>query len=323
MINKKVRLGIVVLAAVTLFTATAIASASTYNNGGYEALKEIMKSSHETEHFSNASFDGTFQMMDNGKVIAEMTGEVKGNQEGKEASGNVQLKLMGKEQDLSFYKNGEASYMVDQTNAKYYQLINMTQDTDKKHKAINREEGMGEQHMGKTGEAFMDYLMGDLKSQFELTQNTDGTKSITVDLDENEIPVPMNLLVGIAAENKGDCRNSDLENGMNSAQKELMMEKMPFFKEFSELEKDMPKLKQDVKLTGLILKLNVDENNQVQSFDVKFDTTGKDTNGEYHEISYLGSLNVKDKNSTSVDIFSPDGKNIETIDAEEFNCSKE
>lgn len=320
--NKKVRVGIVALAAVTVFTATAFASASTYNNGGYEAFKEIIKSSQETKHLSSNSFNGTFQISDNGKVIAEMTGDIKENLESKEANGNAQIKLMGKEQDLAFFKSGETSYLVDETNDKYYQLINMNQDTEEKHKAINREEGMGEQHIGKTEEAFLDYLMGDLKSQFELTQNADGTKSITVDLNENEIPVPMNLLFGMAVENKDDCRNSDSENGMNSAKKELMMEKLPFIKEFSELEKDMPELKQDVKLTGLFLKFNVDENNQIKSFDVKACTTGKDANGTAHEVSILGSLSINDMESTTIETFITDGKNIEIIDAEDFEYDR-
>jgi len=317
--NKKVKLGVLVLAAVTVFTATAFASTSTYNNGGYEALKQIMKSSHETKHLSNTSFGGTFQMSDNGKIIAEMTGEVKENLEGKEANGNVKIKLMGKEQDLSFFKSGETSYLVDKTNAKYYQLVNMTKDTDEKHRAFDREEAMGEQHMGKTGEALMDYLMGDLKSQFELNQNADGSKSITVDLNENEIPVPINLLVGIATENNINHSNIDYEDGMDLAQKELLMGKMPFLKEFSELGKNMPKLKQDVKLTGILLKLNVDGNDQIKSFDVKISTTGIDSKGTYHEVSFSGSSSINDINNTSVDTFNPDGKNIETIDAEDFN----
>jgi hypothetical protein len=321
--NKKVRIGIVVLAAVTVFTATAFASNSTYNDGGYEALKQIMKNSHETKHLSSTSLDGTFQISDNGKVIAKMTGDVKENLEGKQASGNVQIKLMDKEQDLSFFRNGDASFIVDETNDKYYQLTNMAKDTHEKHKVINREEGVGEQHMGKTGEALMDYLMGDLKSQFVLGQNTDGTKSIAVDLNENEIPVPVNLLVGIAAENNRDFNNMESEDDMDLAQKELLMAKMPFLKEFYELRKDMPMLMQDVKITGISMKLNVGQDDQIKAFDVKISTTGKDATGTYHEVSFLGSSTINAVNNVSVDTFSPDGKNIETIDAKDFNCNED
>jgi len=94
---------------------------------------------------------------------------------------------------------------------------------------------------------------------------------------------------------------------------------MPFLKEFSELGKNMPKLKQDVKLTGILLKLNVDGNDQIKSFDVKISTTGIDSKGTYHEVSFSGSSSINDINNTSVDTFNPDGKNIETIDAEDFN----
>jgi len=317
--NKKVKLGALVLAATTLFTVTAFATTSTFSQGGYEAFKQIMKTSQETKHFSSISFNGKFEMSDNGKIISEMTGEVKGNPEGKEASGNVRIKLMDKEQDLSFYKNGESSYLVDQTNKKYYQLVNMTQDIAENRKEMKSENGAEVQSMGKTGEALMDYFMGDLKSQFELSKNADGTRSITLDLNENEIPVPMNLLVGMAAENSSNCSNIDNEDSMDPAKKELLMQKMPFLKEFYELGKNIPKLKQDVKLTGVSLKLNVDDNNQIKSFDVKINITGKDANGENHQISLSGSSIISGLNSTSADIFNPDGKSIETIDVKDFN----
>ena len=184
--NRKVKLGILVIAAVALFTATAFASAP--SNEGYEALKQIMKDSKSTEAFDSASFDGSFQVSDNGKVIAEFTGKVKGNHEGKEASGNVRISLMGKAQDLSIYKSSETAYLVDENNVKYYQFVNMKEKTNREHEYYSREDYSGGQRMGNTEEALIDYLMGDLKSQFELSQNADGSKTITLDLDRNEIP---------------------------------------------------------------------------------------------------------------------------------------
>jgi hypothetical protein len=311
MINKKLKLGVLVLAAVTVFTATAFAANSNISNGGYDEFKQIMKNSQQVKQASNANLNGAFTITDNGKVIAEMKGDVKGNCEGEKANGNVQIKLMGKEQDLSFYKNGEDSYLVDKTNDKSYQLINMNKDKDHKVSKRHREVRAEKPQMGKASEALMDYLVGDLKSQFELTQNNDGTKSITLDLDQNEIPVPLNLLVVVAAENR-DCSNAQYENGMDTA-------KLPFLKEFSDLGKDLPKLKQDVKLTGFILKLNVDEKDQIKSFDVKISTTGNDVNGTYHELTFSSSTSISDINNTSVDTFNPNGKTIETIDAKDFD----
>lgn len=314
--NKKVKLGILVLAAVILFTATAFAS--TPGNEGYEALKQIMMDQQELKAICNATIDGSFQVQDNGRIIAEAVGKVKGNHEAGEASGNVTVKLMDKEQELSFFRSNGASYLVDETNARYYQLVNTTGEFDRSQRKISRGDFAGSHHMGKAGEALLDYFVGDLKSQFSLSNNVDGTRSITLDLNGNEIPAPINLLVGAAVENKNGYSDKQYESRMDPAQKEQLIEKLPFLKEFTVTEKDMPRLKTDVKLEGIFVKLIVDETNKVKSFEVKIKITGKDANGAAHEIIFLGSASISDLNNTTVDSFNPDGKSIETLDMKEF-----
>lgn len=314
--SKNVRLGILVIAAVALFTATAFAAAPT--NEGYEALKQIMKDSQATVAFDNATFDGSFQVSDNGKVIAEITGKVKGNHEGNQASGNLQVNMMGKVQDLSFYKSSEAAYLVDKNNLKYYQFTNMNEEMDRKNEYYSREDYSGGHRMGNTAEALMDYFVGDLKSQFELSGNADGSKSITLDLNQNEIPVPLNLMVGLAVENKSNDYNSQFESRMDPLKKAQLIEKLPFLENFSGMKNIMPELKEDVKLTGLFTKLNFDADNKIQSIDFKMNISGKDENGTIHEIIFSGSAAINDINSTTIDTFDPAGKNIEIIDCREF-----
>ncbi len=320
--NKKVKLGVLVLAAVTVFTATAFAASA--DNDGYEALKQIMKDSRETELMSGASFSGTFKVSDQGTTIAEVKGTVKAKHDSDEASGMVQVNLKGKEQDLSFFKNGENMYLADETNTKYYKLVNAEDDLSRRHEDYDRENSnvRAEHNMGSAQEGLLDYLMGDLKSQFELSRNSDGTKTITLDLNQNEIPVPLNLLTAVAVESKGDSNYSDKESEMNAAQQQLLLEKLPFMKDFEGLEKDIPGLKKDVKLTALVIKLNVDSNNQLKSFETKLSIAGQDSEGGYHEISFQGLASVNDLNNANVDKFNEDGKNIEIINAEDFNCSK-
>ena len=313
--NKKVLFGILVIAAVALFTVTAFVSVP--GNEGYEALKQIMKDSKATEAFDNASFDGSFQVSDNGKVITEFAGKVKGNHEGKEASGNVQINLTGKMQDLSFYKNSDTAYLVDENNAAYYQFVNTSEEMNRKHE-YSRKDFSGERRMGNTGEALMDYFMGDLKSQFELSQNADGSKTITLDLDQNEIPAPLNLMAGLAVENKNKDYSRHYESQMDPVKKAQLIEKMPFLKDFSDMKNVMPELKEDVKLTGIFTRFDFDANNKIKAFDIKMDITGRDENGTIHEIIFTGSADINDINSTTVDAFNPDGKSIEIIDSREF-----
>lgn len=314
--NKNVKLGILVLAAVVLFTATAFAMSPT--NEGYEALKQIMKDSQAIENFDNATFDGLFQVSDNGKVIAEVTGKVKGNHEGNEASGNLQVNMMGNVQDLSFYKSSEAAYLVDENNVKYYQFTNMNEEMNRKHEYYSSKEHSGGHGMSNTAEALMDFFVGDLKSQFELSGNADGSKSVTLDLDQNEIPAPINLIVGLAVENKSGDYDSHSESRMNPLKKAQLIDKLPFLEKFTGIENAIPELKEDVKLTGLLTKLNFDADNKLQSIDFKMNINGRDENGTIHEIIFSGSVAISYINSTAIDTFDLAGKNIEIIDCREL-----
>jgi hypothetical protein len=320
--NKKVKLGVLVLAAVTVFTATAFAASP--DNSGYEALKQIMMDSRETEYLSGVSFNGTFKVSDKGTTIAEVNGAVKARHDSNEASGNIQVNLKGKEQDLAFFKNGEDMYLADKTNTKYYKLVNAEKEMSRRQEDNDGENynAQVEHNMGSAEEALFDYLMGDLKSQFELSRNADGTKTITIDLNQNEIPASLNLLTAVAVESKGHNKYSENGSEMNSAQTQLLIEKLPFLKDFNGLEKDVPDLKKDVKLTALVIKLNVDSDNQLKSFETKISIAGQDADGISHEITFQGMASVSDINNTTVDKFNEAGKNIESINAEDFNCNR-
>lgn len=320
--NRKVKLGVLVLAAVTVFTATAFAASK--DNDGYEALKQIMKDSRQTEHLSSASISGTLKVSDLGVTIAEANGTVKASHDRNEASGNVQVNLKGTEQNLSFFKNGEDMYLADDTNTKYYKLVNDEKDLGNRYERYNGEkyDTQAEYSMGPAQEALLDYLMGGLKSQFELSRNADGSKTITMDLNQNEIPVPLNLLTAVAVESKDKGINSGNEAETNAAQKQLLMEKLPFLKDFEGLDTDMPELQKNVKLTALVVKFTVDSNDQLKSFETKLSIAGEDSAGASHEITFQGLASISDINNTNVDQFSRDGKDIEVLSARDFDCKR-
>lgn len=320
--NKKLKLGILVMAAVTVFTATAFAAGT--GNEGYETLKQIMKDSRVKETLTSASVDGTFSISDNGKIITELNGRVKADHEGKESSGNVQISLNGKKQELSFFHNDKEVYLTDETNTKYYKLVNLEHDTYGKNMEYNKEDYAGDRKMGAAEENLLDYLAGDLKSQIELSRNIDGSKTVTMDLNQNEIPMPLNLLTAVAVGNKemDSGRNDRAE--IDQVQKQLLIEKLPFLKDYLDIDNNLiPVLKENVKLSALVLKVNVDRDNQIKSFEARVSITGNDAGGVYHDITLQGSAAVSDINKTSVDKFNMDGKNVESINAEDLKCSRE
>ncbi len=318
--NKKVKLGILVMAAVTLFTATALAG--TTENEGYTALKEIMKDSKRTEALTSASFNGSFQVSDNGKIITAFTGKVNANRPDEQSSGNVQIDLNGKKQELSFFQKDEEVYLSDNTNTKYYKLENAERGYDKRHDEYNSKEYSGHDEMGATEEALLDLFVGDLKSQFELRKNGDGSRTITIDLDKNEIPAAFNLITAAAVSNEDQESGHD-KSKMSDEEKKLLVEKLPFMKELIEADEDLlPVLKQNVKITTLLVKFNVDSENQLKSFETKLSISGSDAKGVYHELAFQGEVTISDINNTKVEQFDQNGKNIEIINAEDFKCSR-
>ncbi len=318
--NKKVKLGLLVMAAVTLFTATAFA-ATTTGNEGYAALKEIMKDSKRSEALTSASFSGSFQVSDNGKIITAFTGKVNANRPEEQSSGNVQIDLKGKKQELSFFQKGEEVYLADNANTKYYKLENVERGHEKRRPDYNREEYSHDDEMGTAEEAILDLFVGDLKSQFELTRNGDGSKTISIDLDQNEIPAAFNLLTAAAVSDQDQASRHN-KSEMSDEEKQLLVEKLPFMKDLIEADKDLlPALKQNVKITALVVKLNVDSDSQMKSFETKLSISGTDAAGIYHEVAFQGTVSVSDINNTKVEQFDQNGKNIEIINAKDLKCS--
>jgi len=317
--NKKLKLGALVMAAVTLFTATAFAAGT--GEDGYTALKEVMKDSQKIEVATSASFNGSFQVTDNGKTVSLLTGKVNVNRPDKESSGNVQIDQKGKKQELSFYQKDDEVFLFDNTNGKYYKVENVEKDNNRQSYYYNREEYPGDREMDATQEALLDLIVGDLKSQFELSKNGDGSRTITLDLDENEIPTACNLLLAAVAGNDDQaCRQN--ESQMGDKEKQLLIEKLPFMKDFMEADKEkLPVLKQNVKINAFLIKLDVDSENQLKSIETKLSISGSDANGTYHEISFQGAITISDINNTKVEKFELNGKDIEVINADELKGS--
>ncbi len=317
--NKKLRLGLVVLAAVTVFTATAFAAQPEYQ--GYDALKQIMlESRNKTEYLSETCY-GKFQLTDNGSTIAELSGSFKSETESKEGSGDVMFKLHGEQQELAFYKSGDSMYLTDKNNSIYYKLVNAESDS-KSFREHGRDGRYDEHQIGAAEEGLLDYLVGDLKSQVEMSEGSDGVKTFVIDLNKDEIPMPLNLLTALAVENKGRGSEWNRDQEMHQLEKQMITEKLPFLKELiCEEGEHMPQLRENVKLAALKLKFSADADNQFTSLEAELSITGNDSEGVFHEITLSGSTFVSDINSTEVDVFTADGKVVETVDVKALKCS--
>lgn len=302
--KKRLPLIIALVAAVSLFSITAVAFTS--NNTGYEVLKDALQSA---KHFDNGTFDVQVEVTDNDQVILGANIIGKADHANKNASGQFVLQANGLAKTADFYQQDDTTFFVDQDNDLYYQ-INNTQEKERAHmKGYQHNEKF---EMTASQEAFIDYLAGDLKNQIGLVENANGTKTVSLNLDKKDIPLALNLMVSAAA-SSNERNNRDFQD-----QHEQMIQDLPFFEGLENLEKELPELKEDVKVTGIVVTLTLDAENQMVAYDLSITVEGKEVNGTAHTMTVKSTGNISEVGQTVVDQIDVTGKDVKIIDSKKM-----
>lgn len=308
------------VAAVTVFTATALAT--TPKTTGYDAFKEVLKANHMSGHtIESATFGGNFTVAVDGETVLTANGVTKVGGMGKERdmSSDFNLTLMGVERSGSLYSSDEDKlYIVDRSHDLHYQIINLD---DEEYGAEYREwrgrEEFRDRPMNKAEEAFLDYMVGDLKDNFSAMEHADGSKTITVEVSKEEIPLPLRLLMDVAsAEDKRERVYTK-----ETPEEWERMKQLPFFQGLEEvdLEEQLPELTEDVAIERVKLQLTVDANNELQGVEGVLEVSGKDEAGLSHLVEIEGEGSFSNFNATTPDVYDPTGKTVEIIDAATFD----
>lgn len=295
--KKKLPIVIALVAAVSLFSITTLAF--TNEQTGYETLKEALQSAKQLD---NATFDVQVEVIDNGELLIGANAIGKADHISQNASGQVIINVAGLTKTADFYKQGDTNYFVDQDNDLTYQM-NESNERVRGHADENFE-------MTTSQEAFVDYLAGDLKNQIGLEENADGTRSVTLDLDQEEIPMALNLMISAAAS------SDEHRNRMHEDQSNEKIHDLPFFDGLENLETKLPELKEDVKVTGIQGELTLDEQNQVVAYDFSFTIEGKEVSGTAHIVTINSAGTISDVDQTVVDTIDLAGKDVQIIDCE-------
>jgi hypothetical protein len=305
-------------AAVTLFTATAFAY--TPNTEGYSAFKEVLKANQLSgDAFESATMNGNFAVTVDGKSVLAADGKAKvaDAEDGPIVSGDFDFTLMGVARSGSLYGNGDESiYMVDRTHNLNYQVINADEKNAGKHREWPHEHDSHGRSMSNAEEVLLDFIIGDLKNNFSVANHADGSKTITADMEEKDIPLPIRLLMDVAESKDGNERKHAEEA---PAQWERIKQ-LPFFQGLKDIdfEEQMPKLTKDFAIEHVKLQFKVDANNELKNVQGELEVSGKDEAGVAHTVEIEGAGEVSGVNATTPDVYDPAGKRIEIIDAATF-----
>ncbi|MDF2836620.1 MAG: hypothetical protein K0Q63_2260 [Paenibacillus sp.] len=316
--NKFIMIGAAV-GAMTLFTATAFAYSP--NTAGYDAFKAVLKANHTSgADMESGTVNGNISLTVDGQTVLKADGSAKMGEAGGEhnVSGDLDFTLKGVERQASLYSNGDDNvYLVDRTHDLHYQVINLDDEHAGKHHKWSDEEEFQDRPMNKAEEALLDFLVGDLKDNFSVANQADGSKTITVDISKEDIPLPLRLLMDAAsAEDKlGRAHAPEAHAGWEQ------ISQLPFFQglEGIDLEAQLPELTEDVAIEHVRLQMTVDANNEVQGVQGELEVSGKDEAGVTHRVELEGAGDFSDINATTPDAYDPAGKTVEKLDAAKFD----
>ncbi|MCR2805443.1 hypothetical protein [Paenibacillus soyae] len=304
--------------AMTLFTATAFAYSP--NTEGYDAFKAVLKANHASgDTIESATVGGNFSITVDGETVLKADGSGKMGEVGgmENVSGDLDFTLMGVERQASLYSSGDDKvYLVDRTHDLHYQVINVDDEHTGEHHDWSEEE-FQDRPMNKAEEALLDFLVGDLKDNFSVANQADGSKTITVDISKEDIPLPVRLLMDAASAEERVGRAHAPEAHAEWEQ----LKQLPFFQglEGIDLEEQLPELTEDVAIEHVRLQMTVDANNEVQGVQGELEVSGKDEAGVTHRVEIEGAGEVSGINATTPEAYDPAGKSVEIIDAATFD----
>lgn len=316
--NKFIMIGAVV-GAMTLFTATAFAYSP--NTTGYDAFKAVLKANYASgPDMESATVNGNFSLTVDGETVLKADGTGKMGKAGGEhnVSGDLDFTLMGVERQASLYSSGDDEvYLVDRTHDLHYQVINLDDEHAGEHRDWSDKEEFQDRPMNKAEEALLDFLVGDLKDNFSVANQAGGSKTITVDISKEDIPLPLRLLMDAASAKDKIGRTHAPEAHAEWEQ----LGQLPFFQglEGIDLEAQLPELTDDVAIEHVRLQMTVDANNKVQGVQGELEVSGKDKAGVTHRVELEGAGNISGINATTPDAYDPAGKSVEMIDVATFD----
>ncbi|KIL40309.1 hypothetical protein SD70_14595 [Gordoniibacillus kamchatkensis] len=278
-----------------VMVATGISAMA--GTSGYDAYKSALKN---TKTVSSVAIQAEAQLQDNGKVLVDASGSAKVNVSAKTASGSADVTADGTKQSLSFYKQAGGAVLKSSASDVFY-----VKTQNAKEKRSKPKDDASEQQMSQQAETVIDALVGNLKDYVAVNDQTDGSKEISVQLDNSQLPAVVNAIAPIAIkqatkEHKNENRNSGEQAG-----------EFPF--QENVIKSAVPQLTQDIKIEKVAVKANINASNYIDHQEADLTVSGKDDSGAAHQVTLHLQADLSGYNSTTPDTIDLTGKNVQQI----------
>lgn len=281
------------ISSIVMVTTGFSALAST---SGYDAYKSALKN---TKTIQNVAVQAAASLQDNGNVLANASGNFKLSLDSETASGTAKVTANGTDQMLSFYKQSNQTVLKSDASDVYF----VNQEMEKRHK---NEKKVNETEIPQQVETVIDALVGNLKDFVAVDTKADGSKDISVQLTNAQIPTVVNALAPIALKEA----TNDEHDGEKAA-KGTDANELPFNEDF--LKNAAPQLTQDIKIENVSIKATVNAANYISHQEADLTVLGKDDSGAAHQVTLHLQADLSDYNNTTPDTIDLTGKTVQTV----------
>ncbi|NOU97051.1 hypothetical protein GC093_28070 [Paenibacillus sp. LMG 31456] len=294
------------------FLLITSAYAGIAETSGYDTYKSAIKNTVTAKSMTDTV---AVSIQDNGKQVVSVNAIVKKDKPANAVSANVNIQGGGSDQSVNVYTTADGKKVIKTGASEVYNVFD-AKDTQhgremKKEKA---DVGQGDK-FNQEAENLIDALVGNLKQYVNETAAVDGSKEIHVSLSGSQLPTAVNavgsFLVKKASHDSLKAHESDTSN-----KKEL------FGADLSSLKQAMPKLTQDVAITNVDIQASVDANNTITKQKATLAISGKDESGAAHMVTVNVDLGISGLNTTTPDSIDLTGKQVQTVDAKQWDKSK-
>jgi hypothetical protein len=273
-----------------MFTTTAMAQVLT--KSGYDQLKDSVKYTAEecATKLSSYTIDMSVILKDNGKVINSNSELNKVDvTNGAKESISTSVDGKAKSENYSYTDKKSTIYKNSEQNI-YYE----TEFTSSKGNVVSanpfKEDGAEDM------EKIADALVGNLKDAVVVTENSDGTKTLSGTLSESQIPALVNAVVSFQSK-------SMFGNRYNNPSKESTM----------------PKITKDVFVKEIKGNMVTTKEGFIQSVLGTGAISGKDESGTEHKLTYEILVKLSNINSTKVSKPDLSGEKVEKNVEQDFS----
>jgi hypothetical protein len=277
--NKKSKIIISLALGTVMFTTTAIAQV--ISKSGYDQLKDSIKYTAEscTTNLSSYTMDMSFVVKDNGTVISSWNSINKvdvANQTKEDISTTVE----GKKKSENYFYSDKSGYITKSGNDDvYYKNEYETPMVTDPQKNPFKEKGADDM------EKIADAIVGSLKDAVVVTENKDGSKTLSGKLSEFQIPALINAVVSLQSKNEF---GNEYNNGSV-----------------------MPKITKDVFVKEITGNMVTTKEGLIQSVFGSGVLVGTEENGKEHSLSFEVLAKITNVNLTKVTKPDLTGKKVE------------